>query len=76
MKFGNFLFPASMDPSKDAEIIHETLREARLCDEAAAESFPASDSVALSFADYDADVVSAANHAEGRPSNPASLRTR
>jgi alkanesulfonate monooxygenase SsuD/methylene tetrahydromethanopterin reductase-like flavin-dependent oxidoreductase (luciferase family) len=33
MKFGNFLFPASMDPRKDAEIIHETLREARLCDE-------------------------------------------
>jgi aconitate hydratase len=38
-------------------------------DKALEESFPASDSVALSFADYDADVVSAANHAEGRPSN-------
>lgn len=33
MKFGNFLFPASMDPSQDHRIIHETLREARLCDE-------------------------------------------
>lgn len=33
MKFSNFLFPASMDPSQDDRIIHETLREARLCDE-------------------------------------------
>jgi alkanesulfonate monooxygenase SsuD/methylene tetrahydromethanopterin reductase-like flavin-dependent oxidoreductase (luciferase family) len=33
MKFGNFLFPASMDPSQDERIIHETLREARLSDE-------------------------------------------
>jgi alkanesulfonate monooxygenase SsuD/methylene tetrahydromethanopterin reductase-like flavin-dependent oxidoreductase (luciferase family) len=32
MKFGNFLFPASMDPARDGQIIHETLREARLCD--------------------------------------------
>ena len=33
MKFSNFLFPASMDPGKDNQIIQETLREARLCDE-------------------------------------------
>lgn len=33
MKFSNFLFPASMDPSRDGQIIHETLREARICDE-------------------------------------------
>jgi alkanesulfonate monooxygenase SsuD/methylene tetrahydromethanopterin reductase-like flavin-dependent oxidoreductase (luciferase family) len=32
MKFSNFLFPASMDPDKDDQVIHETLREARLCD--------------------------------------------
>ena len=40
-------------------------------DEAVDESFPASDSVSLSFADDDAiDVQSAANGAEGRPSKP------
>jgi alkanesulfonate monooxygenase SsuD/methylene tetrahydromethanopterin reductase-like flavin-dependent oxidoreductase (luciferase family) len=33
MRFSNFLFPASMDPRQDGRIIHETLREARLCDE-------------------------------------------
>ncbi len=33
MKFSNFLFPASMDASKDQQIIEETLCEARLCDE-------------------------------------------
>ena len=33
MKFSNFLFPASMDPSKDHQIISETMREAQLCDE-------------------------------------------
>src|ERR1043166_5265696 len=33
MKFGNFLFPASMDPGKDQQIISETLREAQLCDQ-------------------------------------------
>ena len=33
MKFSNFLFPASMDASKDQQVIEETLREARLCDE-------------------------------------------
>ena len=33
MKFSNFLFPASMDASKDHQIIEETLCEARLCDE-------------------------------------------
>ena len=33
MKFSNFLFPASMDPAKDQQIIQETLAEARLCDE-------------------------------------------
>jgi alkanesulfonate monooxygenase SsuD/methylene tetrahydromethanopterin reductase-like flavin-dependent oxidoreductase (luciferase family) len=33
MKFSNFLFPASMDASKDQQVIEETLREAQLCDE-------------------------------------------
>lgn len=33
MKFSNFLFPASMDPAKDGQVIDETLREAQLCDE-------------------------------------------
>ena len=33
MKFSNFLFPASMDPAKDQQIISETLCEAQLCDE-------------------------------------------
>src|SRR5690349_4375633 len=33
MKFSNFLFPASMDPKNDHQIIDETLREAQLCDE-------------------------------------------
>ena len=33
MKFSNFLFPASMDPNKDEQVIGETLREAQLCDE-------------------------------------------
>jgi alkanesulfonate monooxygenase SsuD/methylene tetrahydromethanopterin reductase-like flavin-dependent oxidoreductase (luciferase family) len=33
MKFSNFLFPASMDPALDEQIINETLREAQLCDE-------------------------------------------
>src|SRR5499426_3759449 len=33
MKFSNFLFPASMDPGKDQQIIQETLSEAKLCDE-------------------------------------------
>jgi alkanesulfonate monooxygenase SsuD/methylene tetrahydromethanopterin reductase-like flavin-dependent oxidoreductase (luciferase family) len=33
LKFSNFLFPASMDPAKDGQVIHETVREARLCDE-------------------------------------------
>ena len=32
MKFSNFLFPASMDPARDQQIIEETLSEARLCD--------------------------------------------
>ena len=32
MKFSNFLFPASMDPEKDGQVIHETIREAKLCD--------------------------------------------
>lgn len=32
MKFSNFLFPASMDPARDQQIIQETLSEARLCD--------------------------------------------
>src|SRR5215468_6626731 len=33
MKFGNFLFPAAMVPSRDHQVIAETLREAQLCDE-------------------------------------------
>ena len=33
MKFSNFLFTASMQPSEDHRIIDETLREAQLCDE-------------------------------------------
>ncbi|MEZ0049775.1 aconitate hydratase [Mycobacterium sp. MAA66] len=44
-------------------------------DEAVAESFPASDSVSLSFADDGAvDVQSAANGAEGRPSKPIRVK--
>ncbi|HME49945.1 aconitate hydratase AcnA [Mycobacterium sp.] len=45
-------------------------------DEAVDESFPASDAVSLSFADDDAvDVRSAANHAEGRPSQPVTVKS-
>src|SRR5262245_44446844 len=33
MKFGNFLFPESDSPQRDAVIIDETLREARLSEE-------------------------------------------
>ncbi len=45
-------------------------------DEAVDESFPASDSVSLSFADDDAvDVQSAANGAEGRPSKPVTVKS-
>lgn len=33
MRFGNFLFPAAMEPADDGRIIDETLREAQLCDE-------------------------------------------
>lgn len=45
-------------------------------DEAVDESFPASDSVSLSFADDDAvDVASAANGSEGRPSKPVTVRS-
>ncbi len=33
MRFSDFLFPASMDPAQDEQVIHETLHEARLCDE-------------------------------------------
>ena len=33
MKFSNFLFPASMDPELDHQIINETLSEGQLCDE-------------------------------------------
>ncbi|WP_276013595.1 aconitate hydratase AcnA [Mycolicibacterium poriferae] len=43
-------------------------------DEAVDESFPASDSVSLSFADDDAvDVASAANGSEGRPTKPVKV---
>ncbi|MGZ8803220.1 MAG: aconitate hydratase, partial [Mycobacterium sp.] len=45
-------------------------------DEAVDESFPASDSVSLSFAEDDAiDVHSAANGAEGRPSKPVTVKS-
>ncbi|MBV9638493.1 MAG: aconitate hydratase AcnA [Mycobacteriaceae bacterium] len=45
-------------------------------DEAVDESFPASDAVSLSFADDGAvDGRSAANHAEGRPSNPVTVKS-
>ena len=33
MNFSNFLFTASMDASKDGQVIDEALREARLCDD-------------------------------------------
>src|SRR3954447_7504724 len=33
LKFSNFLFPESRDPTRDGEVIDETLREARLTDE-------------------------------------------
>lgn len=33
MKFGNFMFTASMDPNKDDQVIDEALREGQLCDE-------------------------------------------
>ena len=33
MKFSNFLFTASMDANKDAQVIDEALSEAKLCDE-------------------------------------------
>ena len=32
MRFGNFLFPAAMDPADDQRVIQETLDEAQLCD--------------------------------------------
>ena len=44
-------------------------------DEAVDESFPASDSVSLSFADDDAIIPSAANGGEGRPTNPVKVRS-
>ena len=45
-------------------------------DEAVDESFPASDSVSLSFADDDAvDVQSAANGSHGRPSKPVKVKS-
>jgi alkanesulfonate monooxygenase SsuD/methylene tetrahydromethanopterin reductase-like flavin-dependent oxidoreductase (luciferase family) len=33
MKFGDFLFPESSDPTRDGEIIDDALAEARLCDD-------------------------------------------
>lgn len=32
LRFGNFLFPESRDPAADAQVIEESLAEARLCD--------------------------------------------
>jgi aconitate hydratase len=44
-------------------------------DEAVEESFPASDPAILSFADYDADMPSAANGAAGRPTSPVGVKS-
>jgi aconitate hydratase len=45
-------------------------------DEAVEETFPGSDPVSLSFAEEDAvEVVSAANGAEGRPTNPVTVKS-
>ncbi|MBB5690859.1 LLM class flavin-dependent oxidoreductase, partial [Roseomonas alkaliterrae] len=33
LRFSNFLFPESRDPDRDAEVIADSLAEARLCDE-------------------------------------------
>ncbi|HUO37437.1 MAG TPA: aconitate hydratase, partial [Mycobacterium sp.] len=45
-------------------------------DEAVEETFPSSDPVALSFADDESvDLRSAANHAEGRPSKPVTVKS-
>jgi aconitate hydratase len=44
-------------------------------DEAVDESFPASDSVSLSFADDDAIIPSAANGSEGRPTKAVKVRS-
>ncbi len=44
-------------------------------DEAVEESFPASDPAVLSFADNDAVLLSAAVGANGRPSNPVTIRS-
>ncbi|MEU7629529.1 aconitate hydratase [Nocardia sp. NPDC049220] len=44
-------------------------------DEALEESFPASDPAVLSFADDDAELISAANGAAGRPSKPVKVST-
>ncbi|WP_165640436.1 aconitate hydratase AcnA [Mycobacteroides abscessus] len=44
-------------------------------DEAVEESFPASDSAVLSFAEDDAVIPSAANGGEGRPSKPVTVRS-
>ena len=44
-------------------------------DEAVEETFPASDPAVLSFADNDADMPSAANGAEGRPSSPVGVKS-
>jgi len=33
LRFGNFLFPESRDPDRDAEVIADVIAEARLCDE-------------------------------------------
>jgi alkanesulfonate monooxygenase SsuD/methylene tetrahydromethanopterin reductase-like flavin-dependent oxidoreductase (luciferase family) len=33
MRFSNFMFPASMDPAKDGQVIDETMREGQLCDQ-------------------------------------------
>ena len=53
-----------------------TRRRCTKLDEAVDESFPASDSVSLSFADDDAiDVHSAANGADGRPSKPVTVNS-
>ncbi|WP_041781883.1 aconitate hydratase AcnA [Mycolicibacterium chubuense] len=58
------------DGANGAKVPHSNI------DEAVEETFPGSDPVSLSFAEEDSvDVVSAANGAEGRPTNPITVRS-
>ncbi len=58
-----------VDNSADNPVPHTKL------DEAVEETFPASDPAVLSFADNDADMPSAANGAEGRPTSPVGVKS-